>query len=102
MAKKRRNLPRLFYTAVEVAAMLGLDRRVVADLCRTDEIPCMKLPGCRLYLIPAGWLSDLGENVQAHFEILAARRDEVPNGSVTGKVPAPDNEARNDAGPASD
>src|SRR5271165_5785668 len=97
MAKKRRNLPRLFYTAVEVAAMLGMDRRVIADLCKNDEIPCMKLPGCRLYLIPAGWLSDLGENVQTHFESLAGAAGEVPNGSITGEVPAPDNEARNDA-----
>jgi hypothetical protein len=48
-------LPRATYTPKEVAAMLGMKERWVADQCAARLIPTISK---RPYLIPAGWVEE--------------------------------------------
>jgi len=54
-AEKAANLPRIFYTPGEVAAMTTIEYEGVLDAIRGEEIPAEKI-GIRYY-VPAWWVS---------------------------------------------
>jgi|SRR5271166_1120201 len=82
MSRRGKALPRLFYTAKEIAESLGLDAKTVVKAIQADQIPSMRFAGQRTWLVPAQWLHD------AHQAVMSVRAQDEPR-SDAGVAPGP-------------